>query len=61
MHVVCSIFDENNGGHGATIDFGFHCGIFNNSIFHNNKGSVIRVSLVVICNNEVCNLYLIRQ
>lgn len=41
---VYSTFDNNYGGEGATIDFGFHNGRFENVIFKNNRGSVIRVS-----------------
>ena len=43
---ACSVFDGNNGGSSATIDLSFHSGIFNNSMFRNNRGSVIRVSLL---------------
>ena len=43
---LCSIFDGNNGGSSATIDLSFHSGIFHNNIFRNNRGSVIRVSLL---------------
>ena len=42
---VCSKFDGNFGGRGATIDFSFHNGKFENVLFNRNRGPVIRVSL----------------
>lgn len=39
-----SKFDSNFGGNGATIDVSFYKGRFENVIFNNNKGPVIRVS-----------------
>ena len=42
---IHSKFDENFGGRGATIDFSFHRGRFENVIFKSNRGPVIRVSV----------------
>ena len=41
---VCSKFDGNFGGRGATIDFIVHNGKFENVTFNRNRGPVIRVS-----------------
>ena len=46
IRVVCSKFEDNNGGSGAIIDFSFQSGVFNDNVFINNVGSVVRVSLV---------------
>ena len=55
--LVCSKFEDNFGGKGATIDFSFYNAMFENVMFSNNRGPVIRVS---ICNNAytVCNIYI---
>ena len=45
---LCSTFDSNYGGEGATIDLGFHNGRFENIIFNNNRGAVIRVSITTV-------------
>ena len=42
---MCSKFDGNFGGRGATIDFSFHSGRFENVNFNSNRGPVIRVSM----------------
>ena len=47
---LCSTFDSNYGGEGATIDLGFHNGRFENILFNNNRGAVIRVSITIVAN-----------
>ena len=45
IYHICSKFVGNFGGRGATIDFSFHSGRFENVIFNSNRGPVIRVSM----------------